>query len=201
MKMQARVLVAGVAVLALGFWSLARAGRGLADEKGDVRSEVQKLTDTLEKGNADQAAKLAQDIAKSEELEDVMNLMALRKPAAKKQAFGYGAQAGIFKPDGIEAQLQGLGKRALPARVAKEADDISQLAYRVAAISKVAQAKPPEKDEGMKTKAKWMEWSKEMESTALQLADAAKQKNAKAVKAAAAKLNENCNNCHGVFRD
>src|SRR5262249_29943710 len=134
--------------------------------------------------------------------EDVMNLMALRKAGSKKFAFGVGDVPGKITPDGIEAKIMGLGRKAPPAKTLEnESPALVKMAYRVAAISKVAQTKVPEKDEGMKKRKDWIEWSQSMETTAKELAEAAKGKDPSKVKTAAAKLNSNCNNCHGTFRD
>ena len=47
----------------------------------------------------------------------------------------------------------------------------------------------------------WAEWTEEMRTAALQLAETAKKKDAAGVKAAVNKLNGTCSSCHGEFRD
>ena len=69
------------------------------------------------------------------------------------------------------------------------------MAYTAAAIGQVANAKPPEKDDGKKKKKDWVAWSQEMHEAALELADAAKKKDAAGVKTAAGKLDNKCNTC------
>jgi hypothetical protein len=199
MKTHPIVLVGGAALLALGMCYLAA---GAADGDKDPSQVIQKVADAIEKGDTAQAKKMAEVLAKSAELEPVMDLMSLRKASSKKKTFGVGDTPGKITPDGIEAKVMGLGKKALqPKQLETESPALVKMAYRVAAISKVAQAKVPEKDEGMKKKKDWIEWSQGMEMTALELANAAKAKDTAKVKTAAARLNSNCNNCHGTFRD
>ena len=59
----------------------------------------------------------------------------------------------------------------------------------------------PKKKEGDKDPKDWTTWTDDMLKAAKALAAAAEKKDAKAVKDAAYKLNNSCNNCHEVFRD
>jgi hypothetical protein len=183
-------------------WLLTAGSGGAADAEKDVREAVQRLADAIEKDDMAQAKSAAEDIAKSYELEEVMNTMAKRDPGGKKKAFGVGPKAGAITPDGIEAKIQNMSKAPKPqAQINKEAVALAQMAYRVAAIAEVAKVKTPEKDEGQKKRKDWTAWADDMKQASLQLAEAARSKKAPAVKAAAAKLNSSCNNCHGTFRD
>jgi hypothetical protein len=201
MKTYLRTMVAGAAVLALGLVLLAASGRTQADDAANIRDAVQKAANSLANGDNAAAEKIATDLAKAvEQLEDVMNLMSKRTPSGKG-GLGVG-KPGEFMPDGIEAQIQNLSKKPLPpGRLDKESDALIEMAYRVEAISEVAKAKAPEKDQGAKKKKDYLEWAGDMKKSAQELAEAAKTKDAKKVKSAAASLNNACNNCHGVFRD
>ena len=195
MSLHARGLVAGAAALALGMWFLVVGSRSAADEKaGDVKEAVQKIADAWEKGDSAEAKKLAQEVAKDNELEDVMSLMA--KSTGKKKVFSYPDQS-----KGIEAKLIALPKQAKPPVVEKQSADLVKMAYRVKAISEVAKNKTPEKDEGEKKVSDWKKWADEMQKGAQALADAAKAKDAAAVKKTAVSLRNTCNSCHEVFRD
>jgi hypothetical protein len=205
MKTQARVLLAGTAVLALSIWFLA-AGTGAADEKKDVRDAVQQVADSIEKGDAAKAKQLADEVAKAHDLEDVMNLLAKRSPqtSGKKAptAFGVGDKPGAIKPDWIEDKLRYLGRKALPKdQLEKESAALVQMSYRTAAVAEIAKNKPTEKVKTAKHKKDWADWLDEMKKSSEELASAAKAKDATAVKNAANKLNSSCNNCHGAFRD
>jgi soluble cytochrome b562 len=202
MTKQARVLVTGAAVLSLAIGLLAASSGGAADDKADLRSTVQKIAEAIAQKDSDQAKKLAETVAKNNDLEDVMHLMSKRDPAGKAKVFGVGKKPGAVTPDGIEAKVQNMGKRALPQKqIDKEASDLTEMAYRIAAIAEVAHAKPPEKEDAKKKKKDWMEWSSDMKKTALQVAEAAQAKKPTEIKNAVAKLNTVCNTCHGVFRD
>ncbi len=207
MKKQARALVTGTAALSLAIGFLAAGIGGAADDKADLRTTIQKIADAIEKKEFDQAKKLAEEVAKNIEkkdldLEDVMHLMAKRDPAGKAKVFGVGKKPGAIVPDGIEAKVQNMGKKPLPqTQIDKESADLAEMAYRIAAIAEVAQARTPEKDEPKKKKKDWVEWSADMKKTALELADAAKAKKPVDIKNTVAKLNSTCNTCHGVFRD
>ena len=199
MKTHAPVLVGGFALLALSIGFLAVSSAG--DDK-DVRDEIQKIANLIEKGDAGQAKKLAAEFAKSADLEDVMNTMGLRKANVKKPVFGYGNEPGKMIPDGIEQKLINLGKKAPSAgQLDKEVAAIQQMAYRIAAIADIANAKAPEKDQGQKKKKDWIEWTEGLRKSAEELAKAAKSKNTAEIKTTALKVNSSCNNCHGTFRD
>jgi cytochrome c556 len=201
MNKQAHVLLMGTAVLSLAIGLLAASSGGAADDKADLRSTVQKIADAIAQNNADQAKKMAEDVAKSNDLEDVMHLMSKRDPAGKAKVFGVGKKPGAVQPDGIEAKVQNLAKPKSQKQIDQESADLVDMAYRIAAIAEIAHAKPPEKEDAKKKKKDWMEWSGDMKKAAVQLADAAKTKKPAEVKTAAAKLNTACNACHGVFRD
>jgi hypothetical protein len=202
MKKRARMLVMGTTVLSLAIGFLVVASSGAADDKADLRSIVQRIADAIEKKDMDQAKQLAQQVAKGNDLEDVMHLMNKRDPAGKAKVFGVGKKPGAISPDGIEAKVQNLGKKAKPQpEINKESPALVEMAYRIAAIAEVAHAKPPEKDEPKKKKSDWTEWSSDMKKTAIEMADAAKAKKPTDIKNAAAKLNTTCNTCHAAFRD
>jgi len=201
MKTHLRTMVAGAAVLGLGLAFLVTGGRTQADDATNIRDAVQNAAKALASGDNAGAEKIATDLAKSvEQLEDVMNMMSKRTPSGKG-GLGVG-KPGEITPDGIEAKIQNLSKKPLPAQqLDKESDALIEMAFRVEAISEVAKAKAPEKDEGAKKKKDYLEWAGDMKKAAQELSEAAKAKDPKRVKTAAASLNNACNNCHGVFRD
>jgi hypothetical protein len=111
-----------------------------------------------------------------------------------------------FKPDrggGIELEknLQTIiNKRTLTAADAKAA---IPLLLRTAVIAQPCEAFAPAKDEGAKTRDKWINWSQEMaqlSTDGVKLAKASKLDD-KALKNALKKLEANCTACHKVFRD
>jgi ribosomal protein S20 len=197
--MRARLFMGGF--LAISFAWMTSTNPINADDKGNLRASVQKIADALAKDDAAGATRLAADVAKSIELEEAMNLMKRHDTAKdKSKVFGMGEPAGSIKPDGIEAKILGLGK-INKSQFEKESSALATMADRVAAIALIAKAKAPEKDEGAKKKKDWLEWVGAMESSALELASAARAKNLADLKKASTKLNSACANCHGVFRD
>ncbi len=197
MTTEARVQAAGAAALALAIGFVAIGSGSAADDK-DVRDAIFKIADALQNKDADGAKRQAQALAKANELDAVMDLFKLRT----KKGVGIGETPNAIMPDGIEQKIINLAKKKLPQKqLDKEADSLVRAAYIAAAISEVARLKVPEKDDGMKKKKDWIDWSEGLSKSALDLADAAKSKNPDKVKSAATTVNSNCNNCHGVFRD
>ena len=94
MTKQARVLVTGTAVLSLAIGLLAAPSGGAADDKADLRSTIQKIADAIAQKDSDQAKKLAESVAKNNDLEDVMHLMSKRDPGGKAKVFGLGKKPG-----------------------------------------------------------------------------------------------------------
>src|SRR5262249_54929751 len=137
-------------------------------------------------------------IAKKYELEEIMHVFQLRT----KKGEGVGEKSDKITPDGIEAYLINIGKKPLPMpRLTKEAAAIARAGAFATAVAEITERKAPEKKDGKKDPKNWIAWSKEMNAAGMELAKAAKSKDAKGVKDAASKLNSSCNNCHGDFRD
>jgi len=203
MKAHVGAIAVGAVVLTLGFWFLAAGNSGAADDKGDMRALVQKLADTIAKGDAEQAKTLTAEIAKDADLKAVMYLMKKRENKGKaKGYFGVGKEAGSIQPDGIEAKIINLSKRPVSDKqLDKESEALVEMAYRLAAVAEIAKAKPSEKANNAAKKKDWADYADSMRKGAGELAEGAKEKKAPAIKDAASKINSSCNNCHGSFRD
>src|SRR5262249_46803146 len=153
MMTHARVLLTGAALLVLGLCILAAGNGSAADEKGAYEA-LRKLADVVEQGDMDAAKRAAKDIAKKYELDDVMHAFGLRS----KKGFGLGDKPGAITPDGIEAKLIGLAKKALPPKqLEKEAAALARAGYVSAAIAEIAKFKVPEKD-AKKNPKDWETW-------------------------------------------
>jgi hypothetical protein len=198
MRTGARGWVIGVAFLVAAFCVATNARSRSPAEDGEIRGDILKLADAIEKGG-DATKAQAGAIGKKAELEDVMGLFRLRT----KKGFGVGEKPGAITPDGIELFIVNLGKRELRKdQLASESRDLARAAYVTAAIAEIAQSKcPVEKKQGDKDPKSWQSWAEDMRKNALDLAKASESKNAKAVKTAANKVNSSCNACHAVFRD
>jgi hypothetical protein len=190
--------IIGVTGLTLGIGLLSQATTGSAADSKELLGEVQKIANALEKKDASGAKKMAEDVAKKNDLEDIMHLFGLRT----KGGFGVGPKAGTITPDGIERKLTELAKKPLGAKeLGDEAAALTDMGYRMAALATVAHAKPPAKDEGKKKKKDWVAWSDELRTISLDFAAAAKDKKGADLHKAAVKADNNCTKCHEVFRD
>jgi hypothetical protein len=186
-----------------------------SDELAAARAAGVQLSEQMDKGDLDGAKTTAAALAalkptarggksitaEDTDLGDIMNLLRLRS----KGGLGFGVKppTGPATADGIEARLINMAKPAQVAAVLKnQADDLARSAYILVAVSEVCDAHPPKKKGTNGKGAKeWADWTEEMRTSALQLAEAAKKKDTAGVRAAVSKLNGTCSNCHGEFRD
>jgi hypothetical protein len=184
--------------MVLGTWCAGADSSPKAD-KSIVRSKVLELADVVAKNGADAAAQQADQLAKSLALEDVMDLMKLRK----QKGLGIGPAATGKADDGIEAKIINLSKHApKPKETAAEASNWEQAAYVAAAIAILAQRQcPVTRKQGKKDPKNWNSWCADMEKESLDLATAVKAQKPKDIQHAAAKLNSTCNACHADFRE
>lgn len=180
------------------------------DEKKDNKEVVEAITKQAEemtKKDWSAATKEGEGIAKKHMLEDIMNLMKLRRKDPKGGGFvggvGLGTKPGAVSPDGIEAKIINLTKNPMPlATLNKQSAELIRMAEITAAIaSATVHLSPVEKKMGQKDPAKWKELMKDMHGASLDLIDAVKKKDAAGVKKMANKLNGTCTECHGIFRD
>jgi Cytochrome C' len=207
MRLNARVLAVSGVVLALGVCLFSAVGLGTAaddKEKKEVTDAVLKMADAFEKGDNAALKKQTEDLCKDPPagkgtpLGTVMELLKLRS----KDGLGIGATPGAITPDGIEAKIQEMAKKAPSAAVlGKQGADLEKIANITGAISQVAEFYTPKKKVGDKDPKDWKNWTEDMRAGSADLAKAIKAKNEKDIKTAANKLNSSCNNCHGVFRD
>jgi cytochrome c556 len=193
----ARIWIAGALVTALvGAVVLSNTSR--AGENKALLDSIDKIAETLKKGDKDGAKQQAEALAKK--LEDLYEAMDLFKPR-KKGGFGVGDKPGVVLPDGIEQMLIKIGRDAPAAgTLNKNSEALEQMGYRTAAIGLIALAKTPATDKGKQTRKDWTDWTNEMVDSGIALAAAAKAKGPQDVKTTAAKVNNSCNSCHSVFR-
>jgi hypothetical protein len=163
-----------------------------------LMKQIDDLATAIEKGDTATAEKLAKKIAKDQE--EVYEPMLTLKPRDKK-GFGIGKTPDKHRPDGIELHLRELAKEA-PSKIKLDnaRDDYKEMAYRTAAIAKIAHILAPKGGGGQKTPDNWRKMSKEMHDAAVELGKIAKGGTPEQVHKAAEKLNNNCNNCHAIFR-
>jgi hypothetical protein len=187
------VWVAGATLLAATL-ALANDPAPLDDEANEA---INKIADLIEKGDMDAAKKAAKDLSASK-LDAVMHGFKTRKT----KGIGVGPTPGAIVPDGIEQKINAIVRDGMTANAAKkESDALARAGYVSAAIALVAVAKTPEKDDGKKKKADWVEWSDAMVKSSQEFATASKGGEAAAIKKAAGKLKQTCDSCHMVFKN
>jgi hypothetical protein len=191
-----RMSMVGLALAALAAFYVAQGSRAGEDNK--VAGLIDKIAAAHKKG--DKAAAEKEGKAVSKEIGELYEAMDLMKPRTKG-GYGVGPKKGAIMPDGIEQMLLKIGRDApTPGFMNKSSDALEEMGHRIAAIAEISIAKAPTKDQGKKLVKDWMEWSKDMRDSALELAAASKAKSGANVKTAASKLNNACNSCHTVFR-
>ncbi len=186
-----------IGLLAVAFF--VTAGRSRADIDKKMHDALSKIAKALQTGDKATAMKEAEAYAKK--VEDLDDLMHSFKPRNKK-GLGVGSKSGVVVPDGIEQKLNAIARDGItPAQLGKEGEALNEAAWMTGAIAAVTKYKAPERDKGKKKRSKWIEWAESTRDGAIELAAAAKSKDVNAVKAAAIKVNNGCNNCHMVFRE
>jgi hypothetical protein len=193
MNKQICVWSAGISLVAVGSWVLL-AGQGSAAQDSGLKDSVLKIADAIKNGDTAGSDKQAAGLAKK--IEDLADLMELFKKR-DKGGIGVGLKAGVAIPDGIETKLVAMGRDApSPATLKKEGAALEEMGYVIAAMAKIAKAKPV-----AKVKAKeWNGWCDDMTAAGLKLSAAAKSQGAADLKAAAGKINATCNACHSTYR-
>src|SRR6266545_5905826 len=98
--------------------------------------------------------------------------------------------------NGIEEKLRTLAmKELMPARAAKEANELALLGYRSAVVGELTYYYLPKKNvEG------WQKLALEMRDAGIALAEAAQKKDPEAIFKASTSLNSSCSQCHSSHR-
>jgi hypothetical protein len=194
---------ATAAAVVVGIWLVSAAGSGQAAaddaEAKQAREATLKVADLIAKKNYGAATTEAKAAAKKvDDLEKVMTTLKLRSQGG----VGVGPKPGALTPDGIEAKLINMGRRALPEKdLNTQAAALTQAADILAAVAEIAIAKGPPKVGGKKKPEDWATWSKDMRDAALGMRGAVEQKKPAEVKDWVVKLNTSCNNCHAIWKD
>jgi len=189
-----RIILCAAVVLASGFGVLA-----LADNAAEeAKAAIQKLAGDAGTKDWEALSKAGAEVAKKNELEDVMNLFKLRKPG-KVAGLGVGKDPGQITPDGIEAKILDLGKKG--AGPAEDRGALIRMAEVTAAIAATSVHQcPSDAKMGKKDPAQWKAWSKELYGSSQDLVKALKANNNNEVKKVATKLRSICNDCHDIWR-
>lgn len=195
-----RSWIAGTLACLWGLWFLAAVGISKEAGEKELREGVRKLAEVIAQKDTDTAKKQAAELAKKiDKIEELMLLFSVRN--GDEGGLGIGPKPGTIQPDGIEQKLEFLAKKPLPEKqLAAEAEDLARMGYQVAAVTQVAHAKPPEKDEEGKTRKNWLLFAEQAHAAALEFAATVKKKDPDTVQKAAKKLDAQCSRCHDVFK-
>jgi len=190
------LIVAAVVILILGVWALWSAAHR------SEAAEVQNLADLAARKDDVALKKEAEGVARK--YKDLGPFMKLFRPRTKEAGgLGVGSRAGAIQPDGIEAKIKELAKKApSTAELEEQGGDLERMCWVTAAVAEVTKHKcEVDKPVGYLDPKDWNRWSEGMEQSSRDLAEAVKDKDGARVKAAAAKLYSNCNSCHRIFRE
>jgi hypothetical protein len=173
--------------------------RAADDEPPQMRETLQKIAELLGKKEFDEARKLGETLKGAGEADVYMSLM---KPQ-KAGGLGVTDKAGKTIAEGIDKKLQDLGKNPPTAKqLETQAEALERMGTMIAAIAEVAQYKcPVPKKVGPKDPKDWQTWSEDMRKGGLDLAEAARARNADNFKKAVTRLSTSCNSCHPIFKN
>jgi hypothetical protein len=175
---------------------------GKAAEMAGLRDAALKTAKAIDSGNMGEAKSMA----------DTLKPTGVAAPSAKPgpmpvhEGFEIDLVMQQFKPErGGGLDLEKTLQKFVNKRSGYTPADYQQmvpLLYRIAEIAQPTEALVPA-PMGQKDPAKWTKWSEEMGILALDAVKLAKKPKPddKAVKAALKNLDNNCTNCHTVFRD
>lgn len=143
-------------------------------------------------------SKALAEIAKKYSLDEIMHAFKFRA----KGGIGVGDKAGAITPDGIEAKLQGLMKKAPDkADLQKNGKAYAGMGDVSLTLAELTEIFTPKDKKGEKDPKKWKEYTENMRKGAKDLSAAATKGDGAAVQKAAKSLYGSCTDCHGIFRD
>jgi len=189
-------------VLALSVCALAVSSSLSADDKDKEKEEERKAvlaarTDVLKLANGGGGD--PQAVAKKHMIEHVMRGFKLRE----KGGIGLGEKPEAITPDGIEAKILLWATKKLPTKqdLSKDSAAYVKGIEIVKTIADINEFYAPKEKKGDKDPVKWKKFNEDMKVASKSLIEALKATDPGKVKIAAGKLNQSCNDCHGIFRD
>ncbi len=202
-KAVSKAKAAALMVVAYAQGEMSKGGAKAAAMAG-LRDRAMAVAQAIKDDKFDEAKKLAADL----KLGSASNPAAKTDPVDVNKLFDLQELMSQFKPAdkggiSLEKNLTKFwNKRGSAPFTAAEVKELVPLLLRTVVLAQATEAMTPAADEGKKTKAAWVKWSKEMgelAEEATKQARAAKQ-DGKALRATLRKLEKNCTDCHGVFR-
>lgn len=168
----------------------------------DLVSDVNKLADSIQKKSPEAVMKDAEALAKKHDLDQVMHVFSKRNPNGKG-GVGVGPKAGVIEPDGIEAKIKSMTKKAPPAAdITKDGKDLIRMAEMVAAVTAISSHQCTVKSKmGDKDPKAWKEDSDKTYKGSMDLIKALQAKDGKAIVTACKAIDNACTSCHSKFRE
>jgi hypothetical protein len=175
----------------------------MAAEKKEVVASIYKQADEVGNKSWKDLSKQGETIAKTHELLDIMHMMKLRNAPGNTKGVGIGPKPDAIEPDGIDAKITRMGSKIMePGVLSKEQPDLIRMAQTTAAIASVSVHQcTVDKKMGDQNPADWKKWMEDMHRSSLELIEALKKKDPKAVQKSSSDLRTSCTECHRVFRD
>ncbi len=138
------------------------------------------------------------ELAKKYSLDELMHVFKLRT----KGGIGAGDKAGAILPDGIEAKLPSLMKKAPDkADLAKNGKAYAHMGDVSLILAELTEAHTPKEKKGEKDPKKWKEFVEKMRQGSKDLSASSLKGDSDGVKKGAKMLSDSCVECHGIFRD
>jgi hypothetical protein len=127
---------------------------------------------------------------------DVMSPLGLRMHGGH----GVEPKPGSRIQDGIEVKLRVLaGKRLSKGELERQARELALMGVKTAVIADLARLHVPRDGRG-KPRGDFVTWLQEVRDGSLELAEAARRRQAEALSRAALRVQHSCDNCHHSFR-
>jgi hypothetical protein len=164
-----------------------------------ARKDILDVAKAVEDGKGDKVvqAKVKAIKNKPTDLEDLMKVFKMHK----KAGIGFGPKP---TPDsGIEVKINELQRNAngpAAAALKKDSEDLVKMAYVTMAMAEITKPHFIKPVNG-KGKKDWDKWLDDQKQSSVDLIAAVRRGNAKAVAAAAKKLQDSCTECHAAFRN
>jgi Cytochrome C' len=132
-----------------------------------------------------------------EDVMDTMNHLRMKKKGGDGMHPDLQTSGPLKSLNGLEEKFRSLAKKKLTdANVKKSAKELVLLGYRTAVLAEVVDEYAPKQ----KKAQQWHELSMQMRDASIELAQAAKKKDAAAIFKAGEKLDSSCTQCHSAFR-
>jgi hypothetical protein len=166
--------------------------------RADKLTEALKLWQGFDKVEADKTAERWRALHDPKDREDIVLFLMILFRARRAAGLGVEPPPKDANVDGLEAALRLIAAR--PDALSLKPDELARVGYQAAVLAQFIGSVAPERKVGARDPEKWRQWSDEMREAGLELAAAARDQKADAVRAAARKINDGCASCHRVFR-